>query len=124
MIWLLGRTDKNYTCEQVAQIIGYSPDWVRKLVKRYNQHAEAGLQDQRKQNGHQPILSKAAQQPKRSLNIPKHRWICFHPMPAPLVNACWWLTRLGSQCRILRLIRTHGLNQASKNRDVDFLWQR
>ena len=44
-IWLLSRTDKNYSASQVADLMGCSPDWVRKLVRRYNEEPQSGLQD-------------------------------------------------------------------------------
>ena len=35
---------------QVAEIVGCTPDWVRKLLKRYNAEGEAALRDKRKNN--------------------------------------------------------------------------
>ena len=55
---MLSRNDKNCSCAEVADIIGCSPDWVRKLVRRYNADPENGLSDERKKNGSKPILSK------------------------------------------------------------------
>ena len=59
VIWLLAREDKDYTCPQVADILGYTSDWVRKLVRRYNSDPHEGLRDKRKDNGNQPILDDA-----------------------------------------------------------------
>lgn len=61
MIWLLSRTDKNYSCPQVADLMGCSPDWVRKLVRRYNKEPQLGLRDKRRDNGNKPILDEALQ---------------------------------------------------------------
>ena len=56
-IWLLGR-DNHLRAEEVASIIGYSPDWVRKIVRRYNKYGPKGLEDKRKDNGAKAILDK------------------------------------------------------------------
>lgn len=47
--------------EQVADVIGRSPDWVRKLARRYNKEGVKGLIDKRKRNGNRKILNKKEQ---------------------------------------------------------------
>lgn len=43
---------------EIAEATGYAPNWVRTLVKRYNEHAAAGLRERRADNpGAQPLLS-------------------------------------------------------------------
>ncbi len=43
---------------KIAQTVGYSANWVRTLVHRYNEHGEAGLVDRRQHNpGQEPLLS-------------------------------------------------------------------
>lgn len=67
-----------YLCSQglsaprIAQTVGYSPNWVRRLVHRYNQHGEAGLEDRRQHNpGHEPLLSpEQVAQLERALEAP------------------------------------------------------
>ncbi|RKY40311.1 MAG: hypothetical protein DRP85_08805 [Candidatus Makaraimicrobium thalassicum] len=61
IIWLMSRKDKNYSCSQVADLMGCTSDWVRKLVRRYNEEAEDGLRDKRRDNGNAPILDDALQ---------------------------------------------------------------
>lgn len=55
-IWLLSRPEKGYSCQDVADLMGFSADWVRKLVRRYNDDPENGLEDRRRGNGNKPIL--------------------------------------------------------------------
>ena len=50
IIWLLADTRDSRTPRQVAEIVGCTPDWVRKLLKRYNAEGEAALRDKRKNN--------------------------------------------------------------------------
>lgn len=47
-IRLLSRPHNPMTVEQVADITGFSPDWVRKIARRYNRLGPEGLID-----GHQ-----------------------------------------------------------------------
>ncbi len=61
-IWLLSRPEKGYSCQDVADLQGCSADWIRKLVRRYNEDPKNGLQDKRKNNGNSPVLSEELQQ--------------------------------------------------------------
>ncbi len=47
IVWLLaeGRTTK-----EVCEVTGYSPGWVRKIARRYNERGVDGLGDRRHQN--------------------------------------------------------------------------
>lgn len=115
MVWLLSRTDKSYSCAEVAETTGVSSDWVRKVVRRYNAQGEAGLLDQRRQNGNAPLLDTAALQklqktlqrepPDRGLwSGPKvARWLkkeCGHPVSA--VTGWHYLIRLGFSLQMPR----------------------
>jgi hypothetical protein len=53
-IWL--RMQGKRTTE-VSRIMGCRPDWVRRLVRRWNQLGSDGLEDRRKLNGRFPLLS-------------------------------------------------------------------
>jgi transposase len=54
-IWLLAQGRRS---EEVAQVTGYSRDWIYKLVRDYNQHGPAALGDQRHHNpGATPLLN-------------------------------------------------------------------
>jgi transposase len=44
---------------EVAEICGYKPDWVRRLVHRYNKKGPAGLRDGRLTNGKKRLMSEA-----------------------------------------------------------------
>jgi len=61
-IWLLSRPDKNYSCQDVADLQACSADWIRKLVRRYNKDPENGLKDKRRDNGNSPVLDEELQQ--------------------------------------------------------------
>jgi len=61
-IWLLSRPEKGYSCQDVADLIGCSADWIRKLVRRYNEDPQKGLNDRRRGNGNTPVLNDALQQ--------------------------------------------------------------
>jgi len=60
-IWLLSRPEKGYSCQDVADLMGFSADWVRKLVRRYNLDPQKGLKDKRRNNGNAPILDEDIQ---------------------------------------------------------------
>ena len=61
IIWLLADTTHSRTPREVAEIVGCTPDWVRKLLKRYNAEGEAAMQDKRKNNGRQRLLDETQQ---------------------------------------------------------------
>lgn len=61
IIWLLADTTHLRTPREVAEIVGCTPDWVRKLLKRYNAEGEAAMRDKRKNNGRQRILDETQQ---------------------------------------------------------------
>jgi transposase len=52
-VWLLSL---NYKTEEVAAILSFSPRWVQRLVKRYNEHGPDCLGDQRLSNGTAPAI--------------------------------------------------------------------
>ena len=58
IIWLLARKENPLISEEVAKIIGCTPDWVRKLARRYNAEGPLGLRDKRSENGNDPLLKK------------------------------------------------------------------
>ncbi|MCT7949779.1 helix-turn-helix domain-containing protein [Ancylothrix sp. C2] len=59
IVWLLA---SGKTTQEVAQVTGYSLDWIRKIVRRYNQTGIEGLGDRRHDNpGGEPLLSEAQQ---------------------------------------------------------------
>lgn len=60
-IWLLSRPEKGYSCQDVADLMGFSADWVRKLVRRYNLDPNRGLKDKRQNNGNVPVLDEETQ---------------------------------------------------------------
>jgi transposase len=47
---------------EISQTVGYSADWVLKLIRRYNEQGERGLLDHRHEHpGSQPMLSQQQQ---------------------------------------------------------------
>ena len=62
-IWLLSRMDEQRSIEEVASLVGFSPDWVRKLVRRYNAQGPQALKAQPKvrSGGPPPLLTPAQQ---------------------------------------------------------------
>ena len=52
-VWLLSL---NYETEEVAEILSFSPRWVQRLVKRYNERGPDSLGDRRLSNGTAPAL--------------------------------------------------------------------
>jgi transposase len=52
-LWLLVR---GYSVEETAEVLSFSPRWVRSLVKRYNESGPALLGDQRAHNGTEPTI--------------------------------------------------------------------
>jgi transposase len=56
-VWLLARPDGPLTVPQAAALAGYSAVWLRKLLRRWNDHGPAGLADRRRANGAAPLLS-------------------------------------------------------------------
>lgn len=54
MLWLVSQ---GHTCPAVARLTGYSADWVRTIVHRYNDHGPDALVDGRRSNrGRPPIV--------------------------------------------------------------------
>ncbi len=55
MLWLVAQ---EYPCPAVAAMVGYSADWVRTIVHRYNAAGPDGVRDRRQANpGQQPLLT-------------------------------------------------------------------
>ena len=57
VVWLVGG---GRTCAEVAAVVGYSVEWVRKLIGRWNAAGPAALSDRRHRNpGGTPLLNPA-----------------------------------------------------------------
>ena len=52
-LWLLA---SGYEDEEVAELLSFSPRWVRELSRRYNEGGPAALGDQRMHNGTKPTI--------------------------------------------------------------------
>jgi len=52
---------------EVARWTGYQPDWIRRIVRRYNAEGPDGIVDGRSENGSEPMLSEAQQEELLSL---------------------------------------------------------
>jgi transposase len=55
------QTDAPKTSLQVAEVVGYSANWVRTLQRRYNAEGATGLENKRKHNGIRSQISDAQQ---------------------------------------------------------------
>lgn len=62
-IWLLSRAEHSLSAEEVGALVGFSPDWVRKLARRYNTLGPQGLRNRRpvKPGGPRPLLDQTQQ---------------------------------------------------------------
>jgi transposase len=58
IIWLVA---DGHPVPEVAHLVGYNPNWVRTLIRRYNTEGPAGLVDRRRHNPGQPPLLPAVQ---------------------------------------------------------------
>jgi transposase len=57
IVWLVAA---GRGCARAAEVVGYSVDWVREVVRRYNADGPAGLGDRRRANpGGAPLLDAA-----------------------------------------------------------------
>lgn len=114
-IWLLSRSDKTYTCAEVADLMGFTADWVRKLLRRYNTDPHHGLQDERKKNGKAPILSDQQQEALQCAlkDAPPDHGLWSGPkvalwmsqklhQPVSAVTGWHYLTRLGWSLQVPR----------------------
>jgi len=52
-LWLLS---SGYEVDEVAELLSFSPRWVRALIKRYNEDGPEALGDQRVHNGTEPRI--------------------------------------------------------------------
>jgi hypothetical protein len=52
-LWLLS---SSYEVDEVAELLSFSPRWVRALIKRYNEGGPDRLGDPRVYNGTQPTI--------------------------------------------------------------------
>ncbi len=57
IVWLVAQ---GRHVPEVAHLVGYSPNWVREIIRRYNALGPTGLADRRQHSaGHPPLLSPA-----------------------------------------------------------------
>src|SRR5262245_56291125 len=59
VLWLLTRPNEPRSADQAARLVGFTGNWARVLVKRYNAQGPDGLVDRRATNGQTPKLSVA-----------------------------------------------------------------
>src|SRR5262245_66491032 len=53
--------------QEVAQLVGYRPDWIRRIVRDYNAHGPDSVGDGRARNGSAPMLDSNQQETLLSL---------------------------------------------------------
>lgn len=61
ILWLVGRKVDRLKPTEASEVTGFSPDWIRKLMHRYNKEGPDGIFDKRKNNGNETILPKTDQ---------------------------------------------------------------
>lgn len=59
IVWLKARGSST---GEVARVTGYKTDWIRRVVRRYNEYGPESLGDGRLDNGREPLLDEAQQQ--------------------------------------------------------------
>lgn len=65
MVWLVA---DGYRVPEVAALVGYTANWVREIVRRYNADGPAGITDRRHANpGAPPLLSPAQREELRQV---------------------------------------------------------
>jgi transposase len=62
ILWLKAQKTKTLT---IATMTGYNPDWVRQIIRRYNELGTAGIGDRRRYNGTEPMLTTEQQEALR-----------------------------------------------------------
>lgn len=90
MLWLVAQ---GHHCPAVARLVGYSEDWVRTIVHRYNATGPAGVADRRRTNpGQRPLLTP-------ELRAELHQALTADPPDGGLWTspkvAAWMTPRLG-----------------------------
>ncbi len=64
IVWLVAG---GHSIPDVARLVGYTANWVREIVRRYNAEGPAGLIDRRQHNrGHPPLLTRDQQETLRT----------------------------------------------------------
>lgn len=91
VIWLLAQ---GRTCQEVAEVTGYSVPWVRALVHRYNALGAAGMGDRRHQRRAPVYLLSAEQQAELAQAIEQEAAPAGGRWSGPQV-AAWMSARLG-----------------------------
>jgi transposase len=66
-LWLMTRNRNPLKASQTADVLGVTPDWIRKLIRRFNKEGIKGLEDKRQYNGNDPVLSDTLKKKLKSL---------------------------------------------------------
>ena len=61
VLWLLTRPDEPLSPAQAARVVGLTPVWVRRLLRRWNAEGPGALRDHRRANGGRDKLSEEQQ---------------------------------------------------------------
>jgi transposase len=108
IVWLLS---EDRTTEEVCEVTGYSPGWVRRIAHRYNERGVEGLGDRRHQNPgarERALLDEAGQAQLREA-------LCGPP-PASLGGGMW------SGPKVARWIaERNGLEKVHVQRGFEYL---
>jgi transposase len=97
LLWLVAR---GHRVPEVAGLVGYTANWVREIIRRYNADGPTGIADRRQHSpGHPPLLSPTLREDLRAaLSGPAPDgglWTCR-------TVATWMAERLGRPVRVQR----------------------
>ena len=120
IIWLLADTRDSRTPRQVAEIVGCTPDWVRKLLKRYNLKAkrlceinaktmEASVfwMKHSKPHSHLPFLRLLVM----AVFGPVRRWLRGYPRSSSVVSVMCQVGNISNVSVILYKHLVHNIRQ-------------
>ncbi len=112
-IWLIGR---GKTVSEVVDVTGYTPGWVRAVIRAYNKHGVSAVGDKRKENPGAKMILSAQQKEELSRLLEKEppdgglwtsakvaKWIEAQTGRKVHPQRGWeYLKRLGCSLRVVR----------------------
>ena len=134
--------------------MGFSADWIRKLVRRYNDDPEKGLKDKRRNNGNAPVLAEELQQelgkalgskppdlglwsgPKvaqwfkvgskpRARHRIQYKWIHVYGFVHPASGRTHWLLLPSVSCKIMQIaLESFAREYVDADTLIVLLWDR
>lgn len=121
--------------EEIAETVGYSPGWVREIIRRYNKEGEEGLRDRRANNGGNRYLLNEEQRARLLYTLKEEKPLDEGLWTGPKVTAWiekeigreirpatgWdYLRRLGFSIRVPRPVHVRGNKRAQEKFKKNF----